>query len=289
MAWEKFQFAETETVLPAKIIIIDEVAEFVEQADRKLMSKVDKFQENIASIARLGRSAHIHLVMATQSASANIFPSSLKNNIAQRFIAGHVTAQISRMAIDTEEGESIPSSPGSYLGYSDGETLMFQGWFTKTKDVLSYGTVKEDYNAVTGLPEGGDSYDISHVEEENSEPQEISNLPIAEDKKEKPAQKFILQDVDEHKDELEDTPQQVQEEHEIHDDISNSIEQLSEKDLKFEFDEKDFETEKSSANDEPEKKTPKKMKIKLKTSKSIKLRTGQTIKRPKGGSISIIQ
>ena len=276
MAWEKFQFAETETVLPAKIIIIDEVAEFVEQADRKLMSKVDKFQENIASIARLGRSAHIHLVMATQSASANIFPSSLKNNIAQRFIAGHVTAQISRMAIDTEEGESIPSSPGSYLGYSDGETLMFQGWFTKTKDILSYGTVKEGYNSVTGLPEGEDSYDISHVEEDNPDNKQTEELTQNEKEKsaEEPQQHFVLKDVEEQKETMSDTPQI----------------QLDEKDLKFEFDEKDFETD--DTHDRPnhteKDSSKKKMNIKIKTGKTIKLRTGQTIKRPKGGSISII-
>ena len=281
MAWEKFQFAETETVLPAKIIIIDEVAEFVEQADRKLMSKVDRFQENIASIARLGRSAHIHLVMATQSASANIFPSSLKNNIAQRFIAGHVTAQISRMAIDTEEGESIPSSPGSYLGYSDGETLMFQGWFTKTKDILSYGTVKEGYNAITGLPEGEGSYDISHVEEDELNPNSEEQNSI-QPNIEEPPQRFTLQDVVADKEQLSSSDQNKTT------DVSS---QLNEKDLKFEFNDKDFELEKSQADSSSAEKTiqSKKPKIKIRTSKTLKLRTGQTIKRPQNGSISIIK
>lgn len=165
MAWEKFKFAETDTVLPAKIIVCDELAEFIEGVDRKDMRDADRLQDNFQSIARLGRSAHIHIVLATQSASGNLFPSSLKNNIATRMICGRVEANISRMAIDSEEGESLPLTPGSYLGYSKGETQQFQGYYTPTKRVLALGTVKDGFNHKTGLPESGDSFDMSPVDD----------------------------------------------------------------------------------------------------------------------------
>ena len=152
MAWEEFEYAEVETVLPAKILCVDELAQFVEVTDRKLMRLVDKFQGNIQSIARLGRAEHIHVVLATQSAMGNLFPSSLKNNVSQRFICGRVEANISRIAIDTEEGDSLPLTKGAYLGYSKQETLQFQGFYTPTKRVLSLGTVKPGYDPKTGLP-----------------------------------------------------------------------------------------------------------------------------------------
>lgn len=178
MAWEKFKYAETDTVLPAKILVVDELAEFVEGvSDRKQMRLVDQFQENIQSIARLGRSAHIHVLLATQSASGNLFPSTLKNNISTRFICGRVESNISRMAIDTEEGESLPLTPGSYLGYSKGETQQFQGWYTPTKTVLSLGTVKDGFDPKTGLSTSTDAFDMSPVEdidcEEDSDDNDI--------------------------------------------------------------------------------------------------------------------
>lgn len=179
MAWEKVEFMGTETVLPALICITDELAELVEGKERSEMRKCDRIQENIQSIARLGRASHVHCILATQSASGNLFPSSLKNNIAQRFICGRVEANISRMAIDSEEGESIPLSPGSYLGYSKGDTCQFQGYFTPTKDVLALGTVKPGYDPVTGMQEDGeDSFNLDYEEEivsSNNSSQEENN------------------------------------------------------------------------------------------------------------------
>ena len=177
MAWEKFKYAETDTVLPAKILVVDELAEFLTNVDRKDMRLADKLQDNFASIAQLGRAAHIHLVLATQSATGNLFPSSLKNNISTRFICGRVESNISRMAIDSEEGESIPLTKGSYLAYSNGETQSLQGYYTSTKAVLSMGTVKDGYDKNTGLPleEGFDMSPVEDFSEEEIEEEEQEN------------------------------------------------------------------------------------------------------------------
>ena len=175
MAWETFKYAETDTVLPAKILLIDELAQFIGNPDRKEMRLADKMSANMQQIAQLGRSAHIHMVLATQSASGNLFPSSLKNNIAQRCICGRVESNISRMAIDSEEGESLPLTPSSYLGYSKGTTQQLQGWYTPTKAVLALGTVKDGYDNKTGLQVDEDAFDMSPVEDIVIEEQDNSD------------------------------------------------------------------------------------------------------------------
>lgn len=166
MAWEKFKHAKTDTVLPAYVLIVDELAQFLEDLPREDQRRADQFQGNIQKIARLGRASHIHVILATQSCTGNMFPPSLKNNIAFRNICGRVEANISRTAIDSEEGESIPLSPGAYLGYSKGETQNYQGYFTKTSEVLALGTVKPGYDPKTGLElEEDDDFDLSPIED----------------------------------------------------------------------------------------------------------------------------
>lgn len=113
--------------MPAYICIIDEYAEFVDNQPREKMRSVDTLQDNIQSIARLGRASHIHLLIATQSSSGNLFPPTLKNNVQMRTICGRVDGTVSRMAIDTEEGEAIPTTPGAYLGWTKGDTQSYQG------------------------------------------------------------------------------------------------------------------------------------------------------------------
>lgn len=173
MAWEKFKHAKTDTVLPAYVLIVDELAQFLEDLPREDQRRADQFQGNIQKIARLGRASHIHVILATQSCTGNMFPPSLKNNIAFRNICGRVEANISRTAIDSEEGESIPLSPGAYLGYSKGETQNYQGYFTKTSEVLALGTVKPGYDPKTGLElEEDDDFDLSPIEDTEEDNEE---------------------------------------------------------------------------------------------------------------------
>lgn len=173
MAWEAFKYAETDTVLPAKILVIDEVQQFLESSsDRKAERLADRLRDNMQSIARLGRASHIHLIMSTQSPSGNSFPTALKNNVSQRVICGRVEENISNAIIDSSEGASIPLSPGSYLGFSKGETQQFQGFFIKKAEVLALGTVKEGYDPKTGQSLKNDDFDMSPVEEPKEEPEE---------------------------------------------------------------------------------------------------------------------
>ena len=88
MAWEKFQYARTNTVLKAQLVLLDEYAEFadLDSLPNSERQKVYDIQAAIQSIARLGRSAHIHVIIATQSSTGNLFPEiepePLKANLA---------------------------------------------------------------------------------------------------------------------------------------------------------------------------------------------------------------
>lgn len=217
MAWEKFKFAETDTTIPANILVVDELAAFVEGAtnDPKSRRQADKFQDNLSQIARLGRNAHIHLVLATQTPSGNLFPSDLKNNIAQRFICGHVEANISRMAIDSEEGEALPNTVGTYLSFSKGDTQQFQGWYTSTKDVLSFGTIKPGYDPKEGTlleSEDDDDFDLSKpIEEDNND------MVLSFDEQEEAPQE-IQQEI----------PQEIQQEAEVDNIFDKAFDEVQE-------------------------------------------------------------
>lgn len=104
---------------------------------REEIIMIEEIQNAVETITRLGRAANIHIVLATQSCSNDIFPSSLKTNIQFRTICGNVSSELSRFVIGTEEGDSIPSEPaGTYLSYSRGETQMYQGFFTTKEDIF---------------------------------------------------------------------------------------------------------------------------------------------------------
>lgn len=168
MAWEKFKYAEQETVLPAKILLIDELASFLDNQPREKMRLVDEFQDHMQNITRLGRAAHVHLIAATQSCTSSLFPPSLKNNIAFRTICGRVEANISRMAIDSDAGESIAKVPGSYLGYLSGDLQMYQGYWTPKDVALNLGTFKEGYELFTD-EDGEVHLEIPEVEDDDDD------------------------------------------------------------------------------------------------------------------------
>lgn len=148
MEWQKFERAEKDTIVPALICVVDELAEFLGDTstrDRKKRDNMDRFDQALIQIARLGRAAHIHLLLATQTPSANLFSTDLKSNLGYRFICGYVDANISRMAIDSESGTSLPSDKkGMYLGWVGSKECNFQGYYTSQKEVLASGTVRTE-------------------------------------------------------------------------------------------------------------------------------------------------
>lgn len=155
------------------VFLSDEYAELIDNRPRSEYRMVEDIQNYVQSIARLGRAAHVHIIIATQSSNTSLFPSSLKNNLQFRAICGKVDANISRMAVDTEEGETIPTKPkGMYLASVKGESAIFQGYFTKTDYIKSLSSIdKKDKNKNDKTDTDSSEHDINNtdIEDENKD------------------------------------------------------------------------------------------------------------------------
>lgn len=180
MGWEKYKSSETTVTLPALIMIVDELQQLIDMDGKSMQDRrlAEKLQANLNEIARLGRNAHVHELLATQSASASAFPMQMRNNIQFRNICGRVDGNISNMAINSDEGEAIPHVPGAYLGCADGETQMYQGYYVKLEEILALGTVKEGYNPKTGLLlEEASTIDFTKPPEDDDEEDNLEDIP----------------------------------------------------------------------------------------------------------------
>ena len=183
MAWQKFEYCEQDTNFPTKIFIIDEYAGFLgSQQDIKARRLADKVQSNISQIARLGRSQRIHLIICTQSPTADLFGVDLKGNMAHRLICGRVTDAISNIVLGTEQGATIPARPGSCLDWNlnTDDPVQFQSYFVdKADEVMELGTV---------LAEDETEDEIKEEQEAIQEPQEEEGglTPTKDEGKETP-------------------------------------------------------------------------------------------------------
>lgn len=68
-------------------------------------------QSIIGQIARLGRAAGVHLMIATQRPDARMLPGELKENLMFRAGCGHITSTASSMLFDDDTGTRTPGEP----------------------------------------------------------------------------------------------------------------------------------------------------------------------------------
>lgn len=86
----------------------------------------------ISDLARLGRAAGIHLVLATQRPDAEVISGELKSNLAVRIAAGYLRSTPSSMVLDTGTATQLdPSIKGRGVVSINGDEKFFQGYFAK--------------------------------------------------------------------------------------------------------------------------------------------------------------
>lgn len=103
----------------------------------------------IGSIARLGRAAGVHLVIATQRPDATLISGETKANLGVRLACGRVLGSASSMILENGEGNRIKSNPKGRLYlkiYGDGD--HGQGFFASS-------TWIEEWLASKGLNNDG--------------------------------------------------------------------------------------------------------------------------------------
>lgn len=116
---------------PALMIMVDEAGELLDQSapaktdeQKEAANLKGEAQMIIGSIARLGRAAGVHLIIATQRPDATLIPGETKANLGCRINAGRTDSNASNMILGSGEGTRVkPFPPGRlYIRiYSNGD------------------------------------------------------------------------------------------------------------------------------------------------------------------------
>jgi hypothetical protein len=122
---------------PALLVMIDEAYEFLAPSGNK--SAQGKYEDELhqeagyllSSIARMGRSAGIHLVLATQRPDATVIKGELKNNLAVRIAAGRLDNTPSLMVLDSASATTLPEIKGRGMLRAGGQLRQFQGFYAE--------------------------------------------------------------------------------------------------------------------------------------------------------------
>lgn len=111
-------FADLPNHGPAILIMVDECGQLLDMSGGKGTDEAKaesalkgQAQSIIGSIARLGRAAGVHLLLATQRPDAKLIPGELKENLMFRAGCGHLTSTASSMLFDDATGTQTPASP----------------------------------------------------------------------------------------------------------------------------------------------------------------------------------
>lgn len=118
------------------MVMVDEAAELLSPSGVKTdEGKADDLLKGealtlIGSIARLGRAAGVHLVLAMQRPDAKIISGEIRSNFMCRIAAGRLTAAASGMTLESGEGTLIPAHiKGRGKAYLNGSIVDFQGFY----------------------------------------------------------------------------------------------------------------------------------------------------------------
>lgn len=90
---------------PRIVIIADEVSDLLDSCTSR-KEKEEVFTK-LRRIAQSGRSAGVHLILATQSPNATILPTSLRNNLPTRAILKVADDRASKVALDSTGAENL--------------------------------------------------------------------------------------------------------------------------------------------------------------------------------------
>ena len=129
-------FADLPEKMHALMIMVDETYMFLATSGNKtdegkeedaLKGEASKL---IGEIARLGRAAGVHIVLATQRPDATVIYGELKQNLAYRIAAGRADTIASQMTLDSDEATKLPGLKGrGYYKGLDSSGEPFQGYY----------------------------------------------------------------------------------------------------------------------------------------------------------------
>lgn len=129
----------------ALIFMSDELNQLMNSDDYKAVSTC---KDKLGNIARLGRAAGVHLVLACQRAASNTISADLKNNIQICSLLGDFDAGASSLMFDEDISHmSKPEIKGRGYTKSGKALIEYQSYFDKPENLIEFDlTRKEVYN-----------------------------------------------------------------------------------------------------------------------------------------------
>jgi S-DNA-T family DNA segregation ATPase FtsK/SpoIIIE len=112
--------------LPYLVVIADEVADLIMSAK--------EVESHIIRLAQKSRAAGIHLILATQKPTANVFTSAIKSNLPAR-IAFRVSNKTDSMVILDRTGADQLLGKGDMLLLQDNEIIRGQGAYVTDEEI----------------------------------------------------------------------------------------------------------------------------------------------------------
>lgn len=117
----------------------------------------------IGSIARLGRAAGVHMVVATQRPDAKLIPGETRDNLGARVGCGTLQQSASSMLFNSNDGQRIHSNPkGGMFIQIYGKGNMGQGFFAPN-DWLDKYYEKKGIDPTTKQPAGAGTQDFQEM------------------------------------------------------------------------------------------------------------------------------
>lgn len=161
---------------PKLLVMVDEAGELLSPSGGKTdeAKEIDALKGEaaiiIGSIARLGRAAGVHLVIATQRPDATIIAGETKSNLAARVNCGRTLGNASSMILDSAEGTRVkPFPPGRMYVSLNNVGDHGQGFFAKPSwvdDYLESKGLAPDGTPLdgSGKAAGGDGGDLGELD-----------------------------------------------------------------------------------------------------------------------------
>ena len=128
-------FKNLKTPPPALLLMVDETYALL--APEKIKSDEGKARDDmharitllIGSIARLGRAAGVHMILATQRPDAAVIPGETKANLDARIAQGRMDSIPSNMTLDSDRATRIPNIKGRAVLRTGNDFTEFQAYF----------------------------------------------------------------------------------------------------------------------------------------------------------------
>jgi S-DNA-T family DNA segregation ATPase FtsK/SpoIIIE len=117
-----------ELPIPRRLLVVDEVADLMAQAKNSVETAITR-------IGAKGRSAGIHIIVATQSPRANVITGALKANLSARIALKTSSALESRIIIDQAGAEDLLGRGDAILDDGQGNTTRFQTAWSSNEDI----------------------------------------------------------------------------------------------------------------------------------------------------------